>query len=615
MAKNKRRNKNKSTRKTSGSRRGNRSGSRARKTRNTGKDVLTYPTIAAFIFDVPEPEAVDGTFNYNYFLPDEKISSNSRGTDASFKAHGNVYARTVKIEFTTLSDIATLGSDSPALELSDREKTKILEENEDKIFSELDFLGRNFSTITLQDTNATKKLQLAVEADLRLKKASTANLSPTESLLKFNSLTSDKVNGQDILKYTNIEGNNEYTYIDPSTGKPFATQRDSGISELSFACTFNNKFMSDILKRAESAPASPLFDSISSDLEEAAEIQAESLKDQDSNVVHYKDYEPEFEAVRVSRINTDSILVAGNQLLGYRIAKEEIDDMGSTKFVDNIFLTSPLISSYEDFEVVYGKTYRYSVSTVYLVRFYSFNGRAVVAGDVLVSSRESPFIDVQCTEIVPPAPPLNIKFWMTQNKKMCIEWDYPFNPQEDIKRFQIFRRKNLTEPFTLIKELDFDNSLEKTIRSENIPDYSILSLDKPRVYYEDYEFTLDTEYIYAICCVDAHDLSSSYSEQFSVKWNRSYAKLESKLISFAGAPKPYPNFNLIQTLTTDAIKDSRHYKLKIYFDPEYLKVTNNAEKDLSHLTAHASLPSYKLQLINLDRQNSKTVKINVIDER
>ena len=152
--------------------------------------------------------------------------------------------------------------------------------------------------------------------------------------------------------------------------------------------------------------------------------------------------------------------------MGYRIEKEELDVTGKVVFKDTIYIVNPALETYYDYEVKYGATYRYTISSVYLVKFFDFEFGTMVSVDVLVASRESPFINVMCTETKPPEPPINLNFWMSQDRAFNIAWDFPFNPQEDIKYFQVFRRTTIKEPFTLIAELDFDNSEIKTGRSE-----------------------------------------------------------------------------------------------------------------------------------------------------
>ena len=75
-------------------------------------------------------------------------------------------------------------------------------------------------------------------------------------------------------------------------------------------------------------------------------------------------------------------------------------------------------------------------------------------------------------------------------------------------------------------------------------------------------------------------------------------------------PKPYPNFYFPSTLTNDAIRDSGHTKLFIAFTPECRTIKFPKEgKTVAHFHASEDHPSYKLQLINLDWQESKTINI------
>ena len=151
----------------------------------------------------------------------------------------------------------------------------------------------------------------------------------------------------------------------------------------------------------------------------------------------------------------------------------------------------------------------------------------------------------------------------------------------------------------------------RTPRSEFIPEFSKIPLKSSTTLFIDEEFDVDSVYIYAVCSVDAHDLSSSYSEQFKVWYDKALAKMRTQFISYGGSPKPYPNFNLVSTLTTDSIKDSLHDKLTVYFDPEYLTIKDADNNDLKHLKNSKTIPSYKIQLINLDRQLSQLLNIYV----
>ena len=112
-------------------------------------------------------------------------------------------------------------------------------------------------------------------------------------------------------------------------------------------------------------------------------------------------------------------------------------------------------------------------------------------------------------------------------------------------------------------------------------------------------------------------LSSNYSVQFKVKYDKTIGKLKITQISEEGAPKPYPNFFIPEMLTSDSIKDSLHSYLKIYFTPEYYKIFNHNGDDSNFIpfTNDNGIGGLRMQIINLDRQNSKNVQVLIRDRR
>jgi uncharacterized membrane protein len=100
--------------------------------------------------------------------------------------------------------------------------------------------------------------------------------------------------------------------------------------------------------------------------------------------------------------------------------------------------------------------------------------------------------------------------------------------------------------------------------------------------------------------------------QFRVRFDRYKNKLIKELISPSGAMKQYPNTYLNAELTLDSVKSSGSTKMRIYFDPEYLVVTdvNGREKNFLRTSESAI---YQLQLINIDRQKQSEVIISISD--
>ena len=71
---------------------------------------------------------------------------------------------------------------------------------------------------------------------------------------------------------------------------------------------------------------------------------------------------------------------------------------------------------------------------------------------------------ILCVENKPPPPPTNLRANFDFVRLIPrISWQFPINKQRDIKRFQVFKRHSFNEPFTLMAEYDFDNSVSKTV--------------------------------------------------------------------------------------------------------------------------------------------------------
>ena len=577
-------------------------------TTDSGGKFKTYPSIAMTMFDVPEPLDIDGKFIYNYFLPNERESTRTRGSFKSWIKHRKKYARQVELNFSPLSAAIPDSAVLSEILLSDREKVRLLNKNKRKILSETDFGNSKFMSIQLQDHNASTSLLASVESTLLQKKIDTHALSPLETVLKYASETTENVDGQKILDSVNVDDLNEYSAVDPTTGRLFEVAKAGDVNKLTFNMIVSERFVGDIASSAIQTPLSPAAKMLSCTANNLIDIQERMRKQQSSRSIRTSDFVETYKPIQQEKIGIDDVFIGGNTVMGYHIRKTKTS---APNKVTDIFVTNPNAINYVDTRVAYGIQYNYSISVVYLVRLFAYRKGQVIAADILIESRESPSINILCTEAVPPVAPDALRFYMLQNQGLTVEWDFPFNPSEDIKRFQIFRRGSIHEPFTLIGELDFDDSTVLTKRSEKVYDFLTEKLSSPRVYFSDLDFTVNSDFIYAVCSVDAHDLSSPYSEQFRVRFDKFEAKLQVDFISEKNAPKPYPNFVLRSQLTEDCIRDSNHSSLSCYFDPEYLQVVNSSGENLDFLQTSRSEVSYKLQLMHLNFQQSIVADINV----
>ena len=320
-----------------------------------------------------------------------------------------------------------------------------------------------------------------------------------------------------------------------------------------------------------------------------------------------------------------------------------------------------------DTDITYGSTYRYRVRSVCYVEM---DGARLVseeddpsmpieygrAGFYLVS-RGSDFSLVECIELEPPPPPQDVEFLYDYvAKNLIVHWKFPVHPPNDIKKFQVFRRRDLDmdgdgildtsaydSPFYLLRVIDFNDTVSpiESVESLAIPSslkkkyLTSTGLGAPVTRYIDSEFTKDSRHIYAICSVDARGLSSNYSAQFEVSFDRYKNKIRVEYISPSGAPKPYPNIFLrrkydsfrqdfiSQEAFLDTIKVSGYSKMQLLFDADFLSVTKSEADDsktagtfdVNLLATHESEPTYKMTLLNIDNNGHNILNIRLDDKR
>ena len=134
-------------------------------------------------------------------------------------------------------------------------------------------------------------------------------------------------------------------------------------------------------------------------------------------------------------------------------------------------------------------------------------------------------------------------------------------------------------------------------------------------YYIDTEFDKTKKYIYAVVAVDARQLTSPYSVQIQVSFDKTKNKIKKEFISFAGAPKQYPNWHLKQNFFVDSMKDSAHRSLQIYFNPEAYTLLKNGREVIPAFCTTTQDPDskYVFQFINTDRLLDQKLEVTIND--
>jgi hypothetical protein len=303
--------------------------------------------------------------------------------------------------------------------------------------------------------------------------------------------------------------------------------------------------------------------------------------------------------------------------VGYVIDRFEIAEGDRVGKLRNFYISSPNVSNFLDANVKYGVQYVYSIRSVAAFYVTAVNdNNELQKSKFLIASRPSTFSSILTEEYVPPPPPADLNFrWDYQRAALQIDWAFPSNPQRDIKGWQIFRRRNTSEAFALIAQLDFDDSVIKTPPAESISKSLIKKYDSSITFYVEPEFDKDSSYIYAVCSIDAHAMTSNYSAQFHVKFDRIQNRLIKTLLSTSGAPKQYPNTFLKTELSLDSVKSSKSDRIRIYFDPEYLQVNDRRGRDLHLLKTDSRSGVYRFMLLNTDRQKQANIDVTLKDLR
>jgi len=136
-------------------------------------------------------------------------------------------------------------------------------------------------------------------------------------------------------------------------------------------------------------------------------------------------------------------------------------------------------------------------------------------------------------------------------------------------------------------------------------------------YYIDPEFDKTKTYIYALVVIDARQLTSEYSTQIRVSFSESKNRITKEFVSYAGAPKQYPNWYLKENFFVDSMKDSSHSNLSIYFDPEAYTLTRGSGEDIPAFctTSIDPLSKYVFQLINVDRLDEAQINVTIDESR
>jgi hypothetical protein len=623
---------------------------------------VSRPSREIYSVDVPEVRDFAATFHYNFFVTDESVNDTGGVPDKilfreSDKIDGEYiqYATTraprfVAFMFTPvrLSDVGREVTDVDVRNnVFDRTDTSsnLISDNLDKIVTEDQFASFDFISVQFHDGEIDDKVFYLVSSSFQqhaLEEEHDQDVSYVKAANTLSSLVPKNIKPQFLTRAMaqpkNASGAQFYSNTNEQSNSSATKARNvrnivtksqnqvvkadtfyKRLKSFSIHAQINGKLFHDVVGRTINDPQSPYGVDLHS-LHEYSKQVTNSSKQRFSLLINDNDYKtlvPYVDLkVRRTAQYTDR---RGADLVGYLIDKTEITRDGETIQHPPIVIENSRVASSADFHVKYDSTYSYSIRTIarFIVPAIDDNTGDLATIQVLVSSKPSSKVYVKTTETVPPPPPADVNFtWDYENEKLLIHWAFPPNSQRDIKKFQVFRRDNVDQPYQLLKMYDFDDSVVKVSDNET-PNPSLIEyLKSPSTTFIDDDFTKQSRFIYAIADLDAHGMSSNYSAQFELSFDVFKNKLVKKLISHAGAPKPYPNLYLESDTFVDTIRvNGPHSKrMKLYFNPEFYHLYDDNEKIIRVLATKQLMGEYKLQFINIDNQKSQTLTIQIDDK-
>jgi hypothetical protein len=572
--------------------------------------------------DIPETQNIESRFVYNFFVPDER--SNTTG-NKSF--HGIKNENTQKLIDTRVLEARLPRYIEVIFEpvnisegnIGDLDNNSLLNEFNFKPFlnSEETITSAKDCSFRYSDSNVRSRLTFKAKMLLEISEADMNDISSQLETIQKLDKDIDKEKLQEVLSPESTPG---VEYV-------------NDVGEISVPKVFD---LASSLNLNSLLDRRVLTTLLSGDYAKESIFKTENKKiAQDDNTFLSKvgndsseSFEPSFKTISVEDKSDNSDLVS-RLTVGYLLNRVEISESGKFVSKKQFVLDNKNFTSYLDTEIAYGNTYTYAVQTVVLMSMVvPCPGTEEGIGTpgfkkilALVASRDSKKTIVSAVERVPPLEPDGIFYrYSYDTVGLAIKWQIPVGKQKDVKYYQIFKRKSINEPFTCIAELDFDNSDIVSTKRESVNKSNVFKFGSSITYYVDPFFKKENSFIYTVVAVDAHGLTSGYGVQTQVTFDKTRNTIKLKNISRAGAPKQYPNFYIdpdldsnifVDSLTQDAMFTSHKKKMKIYFDPDAVQYKNNIGDSGIIIKTKIEGGEYRLHLLNVDRQKSSTIKIEV----
>lgn len=623
---------------------------------------ISQPSREIYVVDVPEIKNFESIYHYNFYVPDESLNETG-GVPSNFLSRpgGEVDLSFIQFSVTrvprfvefrwTKPHMADVGNqiserasrDNSFRTTGDQDGSLILR-NIDKIVNEDDFSSNHFASVHFHDGEIENKIHELVSGTLvqrMLEEERPSNISHYKAAHRLIPVLPNHINPHYIFKAMTspAQAYGATFYLpggsDPSRKTPAVATRigtatrvmDSFFHRLHKVTTnvqMNTKFMHDMVNRTIKDPMSTNSNALMSMHEYSKQVK-QAANQRFSTALSEQDFKTFVPFVSVRRQgDTAHHEKYGSKIVGYIIDKIEVLADQTVRSHPPIIVDNAHINTTADYQVKFNAYYGYSIRTIALITMPAIDDDSgdVATVKVLVSSKPSNKVHVSTMNQDAPPPPANLNFvWDYQNDKLMVNWNFPTNSHRDIKKFQVFRRDSIDHSFELQKVYDFNDNQSPFPEAEEADEDLIEKIRNPVTFWLDDEFDWNVHTsrekgrIYAAACIDAHELTSNYSAQFRVWFDRFKNQLQKELVSHAGAPKPYPNLYLEGSLFENTIRTQGNHsrRMKVYFNPEYYYLTDDRNRYVKVLQTKQTGGSYRLQFINVDNLKAANLDITIDD--
>ena len=590
----------------------------------------SLPSLPVTSIDLPEIKEFNYDFVYNFFTTDELTNANitTLANPNTVEFSKNV-PRYVKLSWSKVIVASAEKSRTDFIGIS-------IQKNAAKVIDEEDFYVKAFSNFQQQETNFVTQTQSYMSRLYEQLNYNRRNASLNDAYKAIHESTPELLSQEFISKYLNYAQSNA-TRTSQESSSPIDDMQMKNIvvpvTKKVYGTMLHEKLLNDSL--------TPLNKNIIDAVAQKFEDQA-SVRDY-ANRFNGSQYDLTLQtpvSTKVEDVNTNNNFAY--EATGYIIDRYRMENSSLVE-KKTFYIENPETNELFDTEILYNQKYVYNIKVVTAIQTLAFDPEQKInfVGTYLVAGKVMRTV-ANCVDENPAQPPTDFFIqWDYSLKKLVLSWNFPNDIRRHIKYFQVFRRKNVGSvrpaqlPFELVKMYDFNDlqqasgviyniagNVFKFVNGEDAIDMSVvtrvndlknLSVVTPTCFIDE-EFNKEDYYIYAVAAVDAHGITTNYSNQIGVKFNVQRNTIGRVDISEPGAPKPYPNLYLNKDTFIDTIKNEGYSQVTVVFNPEYIDLQRQSGEDLNVLR-YGPDNFYRLQLINTDLQQDQFIDIKITDER